>query len=74
MSHVVSRCRYPGPHRQGSPVVEGRKQPRCPLSRGLFWESDLATSILTVARQRDGRLDISDEPVRFSVFRTASRR
>ena len=30
-------------------------------------EGDLATSTYTVARQRDGVLDIADEPVQFSI-------
>ena len=32
-------------------------------------EGDLATSTFTVARQRDGRLDIADEPVRFTIVK-----
>ena len=32
-------------------------------------EGDLATSTFTVARQRDGRLDITDEPVEFTLVR-----
>ena len=32
-------------------------------------EGDLATSTFTVARQRDGRLDIADEPVEFTLVR-----
>src|SRR5262249_5564682 len=32
-------------------------------------EGDLATSTFTVARQRDGRFDIADEPVQFTVVR-----
>jgi fumarate reductase flavoprotein subunit len=30
-------------------------------------EGDLATSTFTVARQRDGKLDIADEPVQFTI-------
>jgi fumarate reductase flavoprotein subunit len=32
-------------------------------------EGDLATSSYTVARQRDGRLDISEEPVQFTIVK-----
>jgi fumarate reductase flavoprotein subunit len=32
-------------------------------------EGDLATSTFTVARQQDGRLDIADEPVRFTIVK-----
>ena len=32
-------------------------------------EGDLSTSTFTVARQRGGRLDISDEPVRFTIIK-----
>ena len=32
-------------------------------------EGDLATSTYTVARQRDGRLDIADEPVQFTLVK-----
>jgi fumarate reductase flavoprotein subunit len=32
-------------------------------------EGDLATSTFTVARQRDGKLDITDEPVRFTIVK-----
>jgi fumarate reductase flavoprotein subunit len=32
-------------------------------------EGDLATSTFTVARQLDGKLDIADEPVRFTLVR-----
>ena len=32
-------------------------------------EGDLATSTYTVARQRDGVLDIADEPVKFTIVR-----
>jgi succinate dehydrogenase flavoprotein subunit len=32
-------------------------------------EGDLATSTFTVARQKDGRLDITDEPVRFTIVK-----
>ncbi len=32
-------------------------------------EGDLATSTYTVARQRDGRLDIADEPVQFTIVK-----
>ena len=32
-------------------------------------EGDLATSTFTVARQRNGRLDIVDEPVQFTIVK-----
>jgi fumarate reductase flavoprotein subunit len=32
-------------------------------------EGDLATSTFTVARQREGKLDITDEPVRFTIVK-----
>ena len=32
-------------------------------------EGDLATSTYTVARQRDGALDITEEPVKFTIVR-----
>jgi fumarate reductase flavoprotein subunit len=32
-------------------------------------EGDLATSAFTVARQRDGKLEIADEPVRFDIVK-----
>ena len=32
-------------------------------------EGDLATSTYTVARQRDGALDIGEEPVKFTIVR-----
>jgi fumarate reductase flavoprotein subunit len=32
-------------------------------------EGDLATSTFTVARQKDGHLDIADEPVRFTIVK-----
>ena len=32
-------------------------------------EGDLATSTFTVARQRDGRLDIADAPVQFTIVK-----